>query len=490
MILKELLERSEYTLVQGSEDVEISTLVYDSRKIEKGSVFVCISGAAFDGHKFVAQAAELGAAAVVVEKDVEVPENLTVIKFDNTRLALAEMSAAYFGYPSEELTTIGITGTKGKTTTTYMIRAVLEHAGQKTGLIGTIETIIGDERIPSVNTTPESYELQRIMRKMVEHDCEYCVMEVSSQALKMNRVAGIEFDYGVFTNISPDHIGPNEHKDFAEYMACKKHLFDFCQVGLFNKDDEHFEEFTKDVPCKVLTYSIEKDSDLKALHIELYNENGELGITFDTKGLINASFKASMPGKFNAYNALVAIMICYLIDVPTKDIQNTLPQVHVLGRGQVMHVSPDYSVLIDYAHNGVSFESIISTVEQYNPNKLIVVYGSGGKRSKTRRYESGEVVAKHGGYSILTADNPRGEKIVDICKDIVVGIDKYHGEYTIIPDRKEAIYHALDMAHKGDVVLLLGKGHETYMIGEDEVTRHFSETEVLEEYKKERGLSA
>ena len=281
----------------------------------------------------------------------------------------------------------------------------------------------------------------------------------------MNRVAGIEFDYGVFTNISPDHIGPNEHKDFAEYMACKKHLFDFCQVGLFNKDDEHFEEFTKDVPCKVLTYSIEKDSDLKALHIELYNENGELGITFDTKGLINASFKASMPGKFNAYNALVAIMICYLIYVPTKDIQNTLPQVHVLGRGQVMHVSPDYSVLIDYAHNGDSFESIISTVEQYNPNKLIVVYGSGGKRSKTRRYESGEVVAKHGGYSILTADNPRGEKIVDICKDIVVGIDKYHGEYTIIPDRKEAIYHALDMGH-------------------------FSETEVLEEYKKERGLNA
>ena len=490
MKLDKLLERLDYTVVQGSDSTEVTTLINDSRKVEEGSVFVCISGAVSDGHKYAADVAAKGAAAVVVEKDVEVPENVTVIKVEDTRYALALMSAAYFGYPADKLKVIGITGTKGKTSSSLMIKSILEHAGKKVGIIGTNGTFIGDIHEPTANTTPESYELQRIMRKMVEHDCEYCVMEVSSQALKMNRVAGIEFDYGVFTNISPDHIGPNEHKDFAEYMACKKHLFDFCKVGLFNKDDEHFEEFTKDVPCKVLTYGIEKDSDLKAEHIELYNENGELGITFDTKGLINASFKASMPGKFNAYNALVAIMICYLIDVPTKDIQNTLPQVHVLGRGQVMHVSPDYSVLIDYAHNGVSFESIISTVEQYNPNKLIVVYGSGGKRSKTRRYESGEVVAKHGGYSILTADNPRGEKIVDICKDIVVGIDKYHGEYTIIPDRKEAIYHALDMAHKGDVVLLLGKGHETYMIGEDEVTRHFSETEVLEEYKKERGLNA
>ena len=489
MKLEKLLNGFEYEII-GNKDVDITTLVYDSRKVEEGSLFVCMVGAAFNAHDFIDQVIEKGAHAIVISQDVPLKEGMTYIRVKDTRIALALLSCAYFDYPSKELKVVGITGTKGKTSSSLMIKSILEHAGKKVGIIGTNGTFIGDIHEPTANTTPESYELQRIMRKMVEHDCEYCVMEVSSQALKMNRVAGIEFDYGVFTNISPDHIGPNEHKDFAEYMACKKHLFDFCHVGLFNKDDEHFEEFTKDVPCKVLTYSIEKDSDLKAEHIELYNENGELGITFDTKGLINAPFKASMPGKFNAYNALVAIMICYLIDVPTKDIQNTLPQVHVLGRGQVMHVSPDYSVLIDYAHNGVSFESIISTVEQYNPNKLIVVYGSGGKRSKTRRYESGEVVAKHGGYSILTADNPRGEKIVDICNDIVVGIDKYHGEYSIIPDRKEAIYHALDMASKGDVVLLLGKGHETYMIGEDEVTRHFSETEVLEEYKKERGLNA
>ena len=245
MILKELLERSEYTLVQGSEDVEISTLVYDSRKIEKGSVFVCISGAAFDGHKFVAQAAELGAAAVVVEKDVEVPENLTVIKFDNTRLALAEMSAAYFGYPAEELTTIGITGTKGKTTTTYMIRAVLEHAGQKTGLIGTIETIIGDERIPSVNTTPESYIVQESFRKMADAGLKNVVMEVSSQALMLHRTSGFEFDYGIFTNLAEDHIGENEHKDMDDYIHCKSLLFKQCKQGIVNGDDDYVERIIK-----------------------------------------------------------------------------------------------------------------------------------------------------------------------------------------------------------------------------------------------------
>lgn len=489
MILKQLLKGFDYEII-GNEEVEVTSLVYDSRKVEEGSLFVCMVGMTFNAHDFIDQVIEKGAKAIVISQEVPVVEGITYIKVKDTRIALALLSCAYFNEPSKELKVVGITGTKGKTSSSLMIKSILEHAGKKVGIIGTNGTFIGDIHEPTANTTPESYELQRIMRKMVEHDCEYCVMEVSSQALKLNRVAGIEFDYGVFTNISPDHIGPNEHKDFNEYMACKKHLFDFCKVGLFNKDDAHYEAFVKDIPCKVMTFSIEKDSDLKANNIKLYNEAGELGITFDTTGLITAPFKASMPGKFNAYNALVAIMICYLIDIPTKDIQATLPKVHVLGRGQVMHVSEDYSVLIDYAHNGVSFESIISTVEQYDPKRLIVVYGSGGKRSKTRRYESGEVVAKHGGYSILTEDNPRGEKIVDICNDIVVGINKYHGEYTIIPNRKEAIYHALDMAQKGDVVLLLGKGHETYIIGEDEVRRHFSETEVLEEYKKERGLNA
>lgn len=489
MKLEKLLHGFDYEII-GDKKTEITSLVYDSRQVKQGSLFVCMVGMTFNAHDFVDQVIEKGAQAIVISQDVPMVEGVTYIRVKDTRIALALLSCAYFGYPSRELKVIGITGTKGKTSSSLMIQSILEHAGKKVGIIGTNGTFIGKIHEPTANTTPESYELQRIMRKMVEHDCEYCVMEVSSQALKLNRVAGIEFDYGVFTNISPDHIGPNEHKDFHEYMACKKHLFDFCKVGLFNRDDQHFEEFIKGVPCQVMTYSIEKESDLKAEDIALYNENGELGITFHTHGLIEAPFKASMPGKFNAYNALVAIMICYLIHIPTQDIQSTLPHVHVLGRGQVMHVSPDYSVIIDYAHNGVSFESIISTVEQYHPRRLIVVYGSGGKRSKTRRYESGEVVAKHGGYSILTEDNPRGEKIVDICQDIVVGINRYHGEYTIIPSRKEAIYHALDMAQKGDVVLLLGKGHETYIIGEDEVRRHFSETEVLEEYKKERGYDA
>ena len=261
MKLEKLLNGFEYEII-GNKDVDITTLVYDSRKVEEGSLFVCMVGAAFNAHDFIDQVIEKGAHAIVISQDVPLKEGMTYIKVKDTRIALALLSCAYFNYPSKELKVVGITGTKGKTSSSLMIKSILEHAGKKVGIIGTNGTFIGDIHEPTANTTPESYELQRIMRKMVEHDCEYCVMEVSSQALKMNRVAGIEFDYGVFTNISPDHIGPNEHKDFAEYMACKKHLFDFCQVGLFNKDDEHFEEFTKDVPCKVLTYSIEKDKRL------------------------------------------------------------------------------------------------------------------------------------------------------------------------------------------------------------------------------------
>ena len=241
MKLSKLLERSEYTLVQGTEDTEISTLVYDSRKVEENSVFVCISGAAFDGHKFIGQVIEKGAKVIVVQQDVEAPKGVTVIRFDDTRKALAEMSAAYFGYPAEELTTIGITGTKGKTTITYMIQSVLEHAGQKTGLIGTIETVIGDERIPSVNTTPESYVIQESFRKMADAGCKNVVMEVSSQGLMLHRVSGFTFDYGIFTNLAEDHIGENEHKDMDDYIRCKSLLFQQCRQGIVNGDDDYVE---------------------------------------------------------------------------------------------------------------------------------------------------------------------------------------------------------------------------------------------------------
>ena len=462
MILKELLERSEYTLVQGSEDVEISTLVYDSRKIEKGSVFVCISGAAFDGHKFVAQAAELGAAAVVVEKDVEVPENLTVIKFDNTRLALAEMSAAYFGYPAEELTTIGITGTKGKTTTTYMVKSILENAGYKVGLIGTIEAVIGEKHIPAANTTPESYMVQKYFHDMVEAGCDAVVMEVSSQGLMLHRTQGFVFDFGIFTNIEPDHIGPNEHKDFDDYLHCKSMLLRQCKVGIVNRDDEHFDRIIEGHTCKLETYGFSEKADLRAEDARLVGRKGYLGISYHVKGLMDFPVEIDIPGKFSIYNSLTAIAICRHFKVSEENIIKALKVARVKGRIEMIKVSDEFTLMIDYAHNAMALESLLGTLKEYDPHRLVCLFGCGGNRSKLRRYEMGEVSGKMADLTIITSDNPRDEDPQAIIDDIKIGMAKTDGKYVEIPDRKEAIAYAIHHGEPGDIIVLAGKGHEDY----------------------------
>lgn len=483
MILKQLLSKIDYQLIQGNLDQEVAGIAYDSRQVVKQGMFVCINGVAVNGHQFIPQALAKGAKVIVISEDVDYEEGITYIKVEDDRLALALISAEFFGHPSREMTVIGLTGTKGKTTTSLMIKSVLEDAGKIVGIIGTNGTFINGEYEETQNTTPISYELQRIMRKMVDAHCEYCVMEVSSQALKQERVAGIDYDYGVFTNISPDHIGPNEHADFEEYMSCKKKLFTMCRIGLFNKDDEHYEDMIEGATCEVRTFSLKEASDLKAEDVTLYREGHQMGINVTTSGLVNDTFKVNIPGSVNAYNALVAIMVSHFGGIDMNDVKRALSTVQILGRGQIMDVSPDYTVIIDYAHNGVSFDSIISTVKAYKPRRVICVYGCGGRRSVVRRYECGETAAKHHVFSILTMDNPRGERVYDICNDIISAIAPYGGLYTVIPDRREAIFYALDHARKGDAILLLGKGHETYQIGEDNVTRHFSETEVLQEYK-------
>ena len=274
MKLTKLLERLDYKVVAGSDNIEITELVNDSRKVVPGSVFVCISGAVSDGHQYVKDVAEKGAAAVIVEKDVEVPEGLTVIKVEDTRYALALMSAAYFGYPAEKLKTIGITGTKGKTTTTYMVKAILEEVGHKVGLIGTIEAIIGDKTIPSNNTTPESYTIQKYFAQMVEAGCDCVVMEVSSQGLMLHRTAGIMFDIGIFTNLGEDHIGPNEHKDFEDYKRCKGLLFKQCKVGIGNVDDKWFEDVFKGATCEIETFGFGEKADLRAINVKHISSTG------------------------------------------------------------------------------------------------------------------------------------------------------------------------------------------------------------------------
>lgn len=460
--IKELIENTNLVLKSGSTETEITSLVYDSRKVEKGSLYVAIVGANADGHNYIAQALEAGAAGVVVEKDVEVPDTVAVIKSEDTREALALLSAAWFDHPADKIPVIGITGTKGKTTTTYMIKSILENAGKKVGLIGTIEAIIGEKHIPAVNTTPESYIVQDYLSQMVEAGCDAAVMEVSSQALMLHRVGGMTFEIGIFTNISPDHIGPNEHKDFDEYLHCKSLLFRQCRHGIFNADDEHLEGILEGHTCTVNTYGIEKPADFEAKDIELVHKPGYLGVNYKVTGKENFDVTIDVPGRFSVYNSLCAIAVCHFFGVSVEAMQKALKAAKVKGRIEMVKVSDDFALMIDYAHNAMALESLLTSIREYNPGRIVTLFGCGGNRSKLRRYEMGEVSGKLSDFTIITSDNPRFEEPADIMKDIETGIKKTDGKYIMIEDRKEAIKYAIEHGQKGDVIILAGKGHEDY----------------------------
>ena len=457
-----LVQELEYELLQGSLEGEISELVYDTRKVTKDAMFVCIVGTAFDSHEKAAEVAAAGAKVLIVSKEVEVPENVTVIKVNDTRYALALISAAYFDYPAKTLKVIGITGTKGKTTTTFMIKSILENAGYKVGLIGTIETIIGEKHIPANNTTPESYIVQEYFAQMLEAGCQVCVMEVSSQGLMMHRTAGIPFELGIFTNLAPDHIGPNEHASFEEYAQCKGMLFRQCKVGIANADDENFEMVMKDHTCTLETIGFSEKADLRAGNVNLVGRPGYLGVTYDLTGLLNFQVEIDIPGKFSVYNSLVAIAVCRHFDIQKENILEALKVAKAKGRIEQVKVSDDFMLLIDYAHNAMSLESLLSTLKEYHPERLVCLFGCGGNRSKLRRYEMGEVSGKMADLTIVTSDNPRFEEPQEIIDDIKMGLAKTNGEYVEIIDRKEAIKYAIENGRPGDVIVLAGKGHEDY----------------------------
>ena len=463
-VCRQLLSRISYTVIKGDDDTTVSEVVYDSRKITKGCMFICIEGANFDGHTFAKEAAQKEAAVLIVSKEVEVPKesNITIIKVENTRYAMAFIAAAYFGNPAEKLKTIGITGTKGKTTTTYLVKSILENAGHKVGLVGTIETIIGDTHIHANNTTPESFLLQEYFAKMVEEGCDCVVMEVSSQGLMLHRTQGFIFDYGIFTNMEQDHIGPNEHASFEEYMACKGLLFKQCKVGIVNGDDTHCETVIKDHTCKILTYGMEKEADYQAKNLKLTRHNGHIGVAFHVDGNIDMDVETSTPGRFSVYNALTAIAICNQFQVEKEDIRKALLHASVKGRIELVKVSDEFTLMIDYAHNAMALESLLSTLKEYNPHRLVCVFGCGGNRSKMRRYEMGEVSGKLADLTIITSDNPRFEEPQDIINDIIVGMKKTNGAYIEICDRKEAIRYAIEHGQPGDIIVLAGKGHEDY----------------------------
>lgn len=462
MKLTTLLERLSYEILQGEKEIEITELTNDSRKVVKDSVFVCISGAVVDGHSFIEEVVAKGARVVIVEREVKAPAGITVVKVEDTRYALALTSAAYFGYPAEQLKVIGITGTKGKTTTTYMVKSILEGVGHKVGLIGTIEAIIGEKVIPASNTTPESFTIHKYFREMVDVGCDSVVMEVSSQGLMLHRTAGIPFEIGIFTNLGKDHIGPNEHKDFEDYKRCKGMLFQQCKIGIANVDDSYFEDVFKGATCTVETFGFSKEADLRATDTQLISKPGYLGVQYHVSGLMNFDVEIDVPGTFSVYNSLTAIAVCRHFQVPVSKITAALKVAKVKGRIEMVKVSDDFTLMIDYAHNAMSLESLLTTLREYHPTRLVCLFGCGGNRAKGRRYEMGEVSGTLADVTIITSDNPRFEDPQDIIDDIKVGIAKTKGNFVEICDRKEAIRYAITHGQVGDVIVLAGKGHEDY----------------------------
>ncbi len=457
-----LLERLDYQILQGGTDVEITELVYDSRKAVPGCLFVCVKGMAVDGHAFAKEVIKKGAAAIVVQDEIKAPEHVTVIQVEDARYGLALLSCAWFHYPAEKLKVIGITGTKGKTTTTYMVKSILESAGYKTGLIGTIEAVIGVQVIPANNTTPESYIVQDYFHQMVEAGCQCVVMEVSSQGLMMHRTAGFTFEMGIFTNIEPDHIGPGEHASFEEYMSCKGLLFRQCRVGIVNVDDKHWEQVLQGHTCTVETFGFSEGADLRAVDPKLVKKPGYLGVSYTAQGLVNAQVEVDVPGRFSIYNSLTAIAICRHFQVATQEMKNALKAAKVKGRIEMVKVSDQFTLMIDYAHNAMSLESLLTTLKEYHPARLVCLFGCGGNRSKLRRYEMGEVSGRIADLTVITSDNPRFEEPQDIIDDIKTGMAKTDGAFVEIIDRKEAIRYVIANGKPGDVIVLAGKGHEDY----------------------------
>ena len=482
MKLIKILEKIDYKLIKGSLDIDIKDISYDSRRIKKGFLFVCLIGIDSDGHNYISKAIEKGAVGVITCEDVDIKEDVTVVKINDTRTQLSILSANLFDNPADKLIKIAITGTKGKTSTSFMIKSILEENKEKVGVIGTIGTYINNVLYENKNTTPESYFIQKYMRQMVDEGVKYLIMEASSQALKVGRINNITFDYAIFTNLSMDHVGPREHPTYEDYVNSKMLLFKQSKIGIVNSDDKEYERIKQLSKAKLYTYGENNNSDYTLHDIKYVNNSNFLGTEFKVKGKINDIFNVSSPGEFSAYNALSAIILSSLLKIDINVIKKGLEKFSVEGRCESISIN-DYSVVIDFAHNRLSMESIISTMKNYNHNRIIAVYGCGGGRSKKLRYELGEVGGKLCDLNIITEDNSRNDDLDDIISDITKGIKDNDGEYKIIKDRKKAREYALSIAEKNDIILILGKGHEKFQEIKG-IKYPFDEKKIINDYIK------
>jgi UDP-N-acetylmuramoyl-L-alanyl-D-glutamate--2,6-diaminopimelate ligase len=482
MLLSELLKEIDYRVIKGDIDIYVGDICYDSKKIKKDDLFVAIIGFKLDGHDYIDEVINKGSRCVIVSKDIDIINDITVIKVDDTRKILAKLSMRLFNYPQNKLKTIAVTGTKGKTTTTFMIKKILEEAGYKCGIIGTTGVYIGDTVYQVNNTTPESYEIIKYMSLMAKEKMDYMVMEVSSQALKYDRVYDIIYDYGIFTNLSEDHVGMYEHDSMEDYVKSKAKLFKQCKCGIFNIDDNYYGDMISS--SNINTFGYDKKADLRAVNMKLYREGSNIGIILDVDGVVKDRFKISTPGRFSSYNAMAAILTSYLIGIDNKYIKKALCNFSVKGRVEPIYVGDDLTLLIDYAHNGISTKSVLTTIREYNPKRIVTIFGCGGNRSPIRRYEMGEIAGKYSDFCIITEDNNRYEEFSDIVRDILKGISKTKCKYKIISDRKEAIKYAIENGRKGDIIMLIGKGHEDYKEIKG-VKYPFDERKIIKEILRE-----
>ncbi|NLA77466.1 MAG: UDP-N-acetylmuramoyl-L-alanyl-D-glutamate--2,6-diaminopimelate ligase [Clostridiales bacterium] len=483
MILSEILRGIECS---GSflPDAEINDIAYDSRKTGTGIMFVCLTGAKSDGHAFAPDAYENGSRVFVAEHDISVPADAIVIKLKNSREALPVMCANFFGHPSEKLKVIGITGTKGKTTTTHLIKAILDANGVKTGIIGTVGAAWGDKTAKTGYTTPEAYELQKLLSQMLSDGCEAVAMEVSSLGLKAHRTDCIDFDTAVFLNISTDHIGGTEHESYEEYYAWKKVLFSHCRRAVGCADDNATADMLEKAPEKTL-FGFSPASDYRATDIRPFRDGSCLGVSFEcTHG--GKSFKnmtVGLPGDYSVHNALAAIAVCSGMGIKPENQREALRTARVRGRTEPVEVNDDYAIFIDYAHNGTSLENLLKTMRAYNPERLICLFGSVGGRAQVRRAEMGTAAGMLSDLAIVTSDDPDFEDPKAIADEVSQYVARAGGRYLTIPDRAKAIETAVGLLKKGDLLMLCGKGHEDYQ-KINGVKLPFSERECVEQALK------
>lgn len=481
MLLSEILTGLSYRC-RDFKDTEIEDIVYSSRNAGEGKMFVALTGAFSDGHDYAGSAYLAGSRVFLVSRDIDVPADAVCIYTENTRAALALISANFFSHPDREIDVIGVTGTKGKTTVTGMLSTCLNECGIKSGVIGTVGAYYDGKYVPTVNTTPESYEIHRILRLMADAGCRVCCIEVSSIGLKHHRVDTVDFKTGIFMNLSPDHIGGAEHDSFEEYSYWKKQLFSRCKNAVFNKDDVFSEEIIKEISIPYTEFSVETEADISACNIKNLRTDSFFGVTFDCR-TPDGEFEAgiAMPGFHGVYNALAVTAVCRQYGIANEDIARAMIKARVKGRSELMNTRTDYAVIIDYAHNGQSFNSVLDSVSEFPHNRIIAVYGSVGDRAQLRRQEMGCVCGKKADLSIITTDDPGFEDPYEIAREIASFVEREGGKYRIIVDRAEAVRAALDEAVSGDIVLLLGKGHETVQKIRGERV-HYSDHEEVEKY--------